>query len=214
MEITAGFTARTDRELVRRVARYRRKVFVDGLSWPLQTLNGLELDQFDDDHTVYVAALDASGEVAGCARLLPTTRPYLLSEVFPQLMRGQPLPRAPQIWELSRFAAVDIHTQPDTLRQRGPFSSPVAVDLLRASLACAQKQRAHQLITVSPVAVERLLRSAGFRARRAAAPVRVNGHWLFACLIDCVEEEAPRPHDSVSQPGRHALADLPTPCHP
>ena len=39
--------------------------------------------------------------------------------------------------------------------------------------------------TVSPLGVERLLRKAGFQARRAGAPVKLGDHWLFACLIDC-----------------------------
>lgn len=185
MEITAGFTAHTARHLVRQVARYRRKVFIEGLSWSLETRDGLELDQFDHDDTVYVAAQDEQGEVAGCARLLPTTQPYLLSEVFPQLMQGQSPPCAPQIWELSRFAAVNLRT-PAT-RPCEQFSSPIAIGLLRASLACAKQHRVRQLITVSPLGVERLLRKAGFMARRAAAPVQVDGHWLFACLIDCNE---------------------------
>lgn len=74
--------------LYSKIAHYRHKVFVKRLGWPLQTQNGIELDQFDRPDTVYVVAQDDEGCIVGCARLLPTTRPYLLGEVFPQLLNG------------------------------------------------------------------------------------------------------------------------------
>lgn len=185
MEITAGFTAHTAGKLVMQLASYRRKVFVERLGWELQVADGLEFDQFDRDDTVYVVAQDDAGLVTGCARLLPTIRPYLLGKVFPQLMHGQPTPHSPLIWELSRFAAMDL--QAPAPKPSDQFSSPLAVGLLSASLRCAAQHGAQQVITVSPLGVERLLRKAGFRARRAGAPVKVGRHWLFACLIDCDE---------------------------
>ena len=122
MEITAGITAHSARHLVMQMATYRRKVFGERLGWELQAQNGLEFDQFDRDDTMYVVAQDHNGWVTGCARLLPTTRPYLLGEVFPQLMQGQPLPCTPQVWELSRFAAMDL--QAPSPRPSDQFSSP------------------------------------------------------------------------------------------
>ena len=126
---------------------------------------------------------DKSGAVNGCARLLPTLRPYLLGDVFPSLMNGLPIPCSPEIWELSRFAAVDFNA-PRTLAL-AQFSSPLAVDLLEAALECASAQRAKKLITVSPLGVERLLRKAGFQAQRVGAPVLIDGNHLFGCWISC-----------------------------
>lgn len=164
------------------LARFRHRVFVEMLGWELQARNGLELDQFDRADTVYVAARNEHGAVVGIARLLPTTRPYLLRDVFPQLLHGQPLPAAPSVWELSRFAAVDF----DSARTApvAQVSSPVAVGLLRESMIVAANLGAQRLITVSPLGVERLLRKAGFRAHRAGPPVIVDGHPVFACWIE------------------------------
>ncbi len=39
-------------------------------------------------------------------RLLPTTGPYMLADVFPQLLRGEDPPKAEHIWEISRFAVL------------------------------------------------------------------------------------------------------------
>ncbi len=64
------------------------------------------------------------------------------------------------------------------------FSSPVAVALMKESLRQAVSLGAKQLITVSPLGVERLLRKAGFQAHRAGPPQLINGSPVFACWID------------------------------
>lgn len=92
MNVISGTTAELPEELLSRVSSYRHKVFVEMLGWELQTQNGVELDQFDRPDTLYVITQDEQGRVNGCARLLPTHRPYLLGEVFPQLLNGLPPP--------------------------------------------------------------------------------------------------------------------------
>jgi acyl homoserine lactone synthase len=168
------------------LARFRHRVFVEMLGWELQTQDGLELDQFDRADTVYVAARNEHGAVVGIARLLPTTRPYLLRDVFPQLLHEQPLPCTAAVWELSRFAAVDFDSTRTTpvSQVAAQVSSPVAVGLLREAMRVAAELGAQHLITVSPLGVERLLRKAGFRAHRAGPPIVVEGHPVFACWID------------------------------
>jgi acyl homoserine lactone synthase len=169
----------------RQVAAYRHKVFVENLGWDLYAPDGLEQDQFDRPDTVYVVARDDEDEVCGCARLLPTTRPYLLSEVFPQLLNGAMPPSSPEIWELSRFAAVDFNSPDQSpLRQ---MSSEVAIDLLQSAIDCAAQHGAKRLIAVTSLGTERLLRNAGFKAHRAGPPIRVDGHPIFACWIEISE---------------------------
>src|SRR5690606_14870461 len=95
----------------------------------LETPEGIEQDQFDRPDTVYVIAVSDKGNVIGCARLLPTEKPYLLGEVFPALLNGLEPPASPEVWELSRFAAVDLGSP--TRPPSGQLSSPIAVELLR-----------------------------------------------------------------------------------
>jgi N-acyl-L-homoserine lactone synthetase len=163
------------------MARYRHRVFIEKLGWDLDCSNGLEIDQFDREDTVYVLGYDEADAVIGTARLLPTTGAYLLGEVFPQLLNGAPVPASPEIWELSRFAAVDfntVHFSP--LKQ---FSSPLAVAMLDASMDCARAHGVKELITVSPLGVERLLARAGYRVHRAGVPVMQGGHPIVALRI-------------------------------
>lgn len=181
MNIVAG-TAGSLMGTYQQVASYRHKVFVENLGWDLHSPDGYEQDQFDRPDTVYVAARNDEEEICGCARLLPTTHPYLLSEVFPQLLNGMAPPNSPDIWELSRFATVDFNSADRSpLRQ---MSSEIAIDLLQAAIDCAAKHGAKKLITVSPLGIERLLRNAGFKSHRAGPPMRIDGHLIFACWIE------------------------------
>jgi acyl homoserine lactone synthase len=187
MEIITGNSTNLTKSLYTRVAHYRHKVFVERLGWPLETNNGEEADQYDRPDTVYVVAQDINQQILGCARLLPTDKPYLLGEIFPQLIpAGVPLPNSSEIWELSRFAAVDLANQNSV--NEGQFSSSVAINLLQAAINCAKARGAKRLITVSPVGVERLLRKAGFYAHRAGPPMIVDGYPIFACWIELAPE--------------------------
>lgn len=165
------------------LSRYRYRVFVEVLGWELQCQREVELDQFDRDDTVYVVAHDEASEIIGMGRLLPTTRPYLLGEVFPELLNGQVPPSSPEIWELSRFAAVDFNAT--STSAIGQFSSEIAIELLRKSIEVARAHGAKQLITVSPLGIERLLRRAGFKAHRAGPPMMSGRHAIFANVIEC-----------------------------
>ncbi|WP_423391427.1 acyl-homoserine-lactone synthase [Burkholderia sp. LMG 21824] len=188
MQIITGTTTTLGERMTAKMFEYRYKVFVEVLGWDLACERGVEKDQFDREDTVYVLALDDQGELVGIARLLDTSRPYLLGDVFPQLLNGMPKPCDPGIWELSRFAVMDFGAE-----RRGALtqmSSAEAIELIRASICCAARLGARALVTVSPLGVERLLRRSGTHAHRLGPPMVVNDYALFACWIDCEEARA------------------------
>lgn len=187
MRMHSGMKETLPSHLYRQLGVYRYDVFIEHLGWNLNVRDGLELDQFDrDNETVYVVAQQEDGTIQGCARLLPTLGPYLLSEVFPQLLNGLEPPSSSDVWELSRFAAVDLSKKTGS-GASAQYSSPVALALIQAAMDCARQQGAKRLITVSPVGVERLLISrAGIVAHRAGPPMVINGHALTACWIELV----------------------------
>ncbi len=182
MDVIAGLQTELPRGLYSALSAYRHEVFVGGLGWELDVRDGYEQDQFDRADTIYVVARNQDGRITGCARLLPTTRPYLLGEVFPELLNGLRPPSSPDVWELSRFAAVDLASA--SCSRRSQMSSPEAVGLLQRAIQTAAQLGAKRLITVSPIGIERLLRSAGFHAHRAGPPKVVGRHPLFACWIE------------------------------
>lgn len=164
------------------IGRYRHRVFVQALGWDLTVQGDLEFDQFDDASTVHLVAKNDDGEIVGYGRLLRTDRPYLLGEVFPQLLGGKPPPCAADTWELSRFAAIDFSCRDS----EGPsqFSSPVAIELLNEAIRYTAAHGARDLVSVSPLGIERWLRKAGLDARRAGPPMTIGGYALFAYWLD------------------------------
>src|SRR5690606_10047009 len=129
----------------------------------------------------HIALQNDRDEVLAYARLLPTTSPYLLGQVFPELLNGLEPPASHQIWELSRFAAVDLSSAGAS--QPNQMSSCSAIELIDACHRIATRLGAEQLITVSPIGVERLLRAHGVSAHRAGPPKLIGGHAIFACWI-------------------------------
>ncbi|MBO9642741.1 MAG: N-acylhomoserine lactone synthase [Pseudacidovorax sp.] len=179
MHYLTGNARQLGAPLTAALGRYRHRVFVEQLGWDLpDASHDAEWDVFDTADTVYVLALNEGDRIRGCARLLPTTGPYLLSGIFPELLDGAPSPRSAAVWELSRFAALDPDAPPSSSHTLG---SPAALDLLGASLREAWRRGAAQVVSVSPVAIERILHRGGFTYSRLGMPRHVDGQHLFAC---------------------------------
>jgi N-acyl-L-homoserine lactone synthetase len=182
MRVVSGVTAGLPEGYYGRVAHYRHRVFVERLGWQLDAHDGAESDEFDRPDTVYVAVEDERGDIVGCARLLPTTQPYLLSERFPQLLNGLAPPHDPAIWELSRFAVMDLNCRATT--PLAQFASSSTALLMREAMSVAANRGGRRLLTVSPVGIERLIRRLGIPAHRGGPPMILGGQAIFACWID------------------------------
>jgi acyl-homoserine lactone synthase len=116
--VTAQDRPLFDREL-KHMFRERKRIFVDRLGWEVPVVDGeFEIDQFDTDEAVYLLATDAGGVQLGSCRLLPTTKPHLMSEVFPHLCeRG--VPRGEDVWEITRMCTTEAAAAaPKPVRQR------------------------------------------------------------------------------------------------
>ncbi|MEM9223680.1 MAG: acyl-homoserine-lactone synthase [Pseudomonadota bacterium] len=93
--------------------RLRSKVFRDELQW-VDTQGDRESDVYDTLNPVYVMHTDALGiELYACGRLMPTSGPTLLGDVF-----GDTVPdvdfASPTVWEITRLCIDD-----DLIRARG-----------------------------------------------------------------------------------------------
>lgn len=81
----------------------RKRVFVDLLGWDVPVLAGrYEIDQFDTPEAVYLLLVDAQGRHRASARLLQTSRPHILADLFPMLCEYA-VPRNRRTWEITRF---------------------------------------------------------------------------------------------------------------
>lgn len=84
--------------------RLRAKVFVDELGWDVSVRDGLERDAYDDCNPVYLVWTDKNRRnLYGSVRLLPTTGPTLLYDVFRATFPDDLCLVAPGIWEGTRL---------------------------------------------------------------------------------------------------------------
>jgi acyl-homoserine lactone synthase len=105
--------------LMDRVFRFRHSIFVDEKGWmDLRQPDGLERDRFDDVHAIHQICLRGA-DIVGYQRLLPTTRPHLLSDVLTDLCHRRP-PRGPRVFEWTRFC-VAPGSREMRPRADGPF---------------------------------------------------------------------------------------------
>lgn len=172
-----------ERQFVRQFAepmyRHRYKVFYERLGWQVSVADGREIDQFDDEDSVYVLTADQSDTVLGGWRLRSTMRPYMLSHVFPQLLHGTEAPQDRSIWEISRFAVES------TGRRIPSFGfGDTARALLTGTVHFAMRVGMTQCVMVVSVALERLLRSFGLRLHRFGPPKRIGHVMSVAVWLD------------------------------
>lgn len=135
----------------------RRAVFQERLGWNVNVVNGLELDQFDLPEAHYLVHYAADGRVNACTRLLPTTGPYLLADVFPELADGE-MPHSHDIWESTRFCA-DQATAP----------ANIAAILMAGMLEFGLLSGLRAYVSVSDIRMEPIMRRAGWN------PIRLGG---------------------------------------
>ena len=83
--------------------RQRKVVFVDRAGWTVPVAGDCEIDCYDREETMYLLAkAQPDGQVLASARLLPTTGPHLMTDLFAAACR-EAQPRGPNVWEVSRF---------------------------------------------------------------------------------------------------------------
>lgn len=80
----------------------RHEAFVSRLAYQVPSHDGLEWDQYDTPRATYIVIEDGGRCLAVC-RLVPTTAPYMIEELFPELLPYAP-PKRPDVWEATRIA--------------------------------------------------------------------------------------------------------------
>ncbi|TXN42240.1 GNAT family N-acetyltransferase, partial [Methylobacterium sp. WL18] len=89
-------------DLMDKIYRFRHALFVERLNWEAcRRPDGREIDQFDGPGCIHLAYLEG-GAVTAYTRLLPTTRPHLLTEVYPHRAERGPAPRGAAVYEWTR----------------------------------------------------------------------------------------------------------------
>jgi acyl homoserine lactone synthase len=174
--------------------KLRHIIFKERLGWDVLSDEGREKDYFDDLDPIYMVSQSHREAVDGCWRLLPTTGPYMLKDTFPELLRGAAAPEHRDTWELSRFAVAPTSAED----QRQVNFRPVTFDMMREVVSYGMTCGIKQYVSVTSVALERMLRRVGIPMRRFGdgKAVRIGRVLSVAVWIDvneaCLQAVSPQ----------------------
>jgi N-acyl-L-homoserine lactone synthetase len=102
--VVESHNAETHANLLEQMFGLRARIFRDHLGWDVKVTDGKERDKYDDEGPVYIIYTDHHGrKVKGSLRLLPTTGPTLLADLFSDTIPDAVNLSAPTIWECTRF---------------------------------------------------------------------------------------------------------------
>ncbi|NIA70103.1 conjugal transfer protein TraI [Pelagibius litoralis] len=158
---------------LRQMFQQRFRVFKQRLGWSVGAENGEERDSFDDLYPIYLLAMDPDNKLVGSWRFLPTTGPYMLRDVFPQILQGEKMPYHPLVWEGSRFA----------VEGRG-LRARISSELLCAVTETCLAMGIRELITVYDARMERLLPRLGCPPKQQTRATMVGQDVAYAGRFD------------------------------
>ncbi len=174
-----GTSHELPKRMVDQMFQLRALVFDQQLGW-VKSNGETEIDYYDALGPVYVVCHAQVDEVIAAVRLLPSSGPNMLRDVFPELLCGKDPPWADDVWESSRFFAVG----------RPPEISPVqtAFKLVEGMFTCALARGWRGIVSVSDVRMERLMRRTGVRIHRFGPPQRIGNMLAMAGWADVTRE--------------------------
>ena len=146
--------------------RLRYRVFKERLGWDVQFSGGMEIDEFDALHPAHLLQWGSDGRLQGCVRLLPSAGPNMLRDTFPALLDGRSAPARPEIWESSRLA---LDAAPNFTKAAGGPTRDT-YELFAGMIEFGLSRGLTDLVTVTDVRMERILRRAGWPLVRIGEP--------------------------------------------
>ncbi|MBI3699105.1 MAG: GNAT family N-acetyltransferase [Afipia sp.] len=169
------------RETLDRYFRFRHEIFVRERAWTDFEMDGqYEVDQYDNEKTIYHVALDDKENVTGCFRLYPTTSPHMISEAFPHLVEGAILER-PDVFEISRISIAPKR------RHGKPY-----YELLTGLQEYGLQEGLSAVTAVILLHKMPIIQSAGFTVYPLGLPKKVGGKMVIAIRFDIDEETLSR----------------------
>ncbi len=183
--------------------RRRYEIYVRERGWrELDRPDGREIDQFDTGAADYLLAIEDGHRVVGGSRLVPTTEPTLMSDVFPNLAAVKGVPRSERIFEWTRYFVVPERREPHVI---SPVASAIMCGIQEYGLS---KGAEAVSIVLETYWLPRFL-EAGWNPRPLGLPETIDGEPTTAILCDVSEEvlEATRALRGIAAPVLRARGD-------
>lgn len=171
-------------DLIDEIYRMRAEVFSSRLGWEVTVTDGRETDRFDDEDPLYLVSLDeTTGFLKGAVRLLPTTGPNMLRDVF-QILTPEGAPESPLIWESSRFAVnPGIFHGEDRVNANHRVNA-ITLELLCGIVEVCQKSGIEHIVSVFDARMARIFRSVDCPFDVIGTPTRIGKTMTYAALFE------------------------------
>ena len=177
-------------ELLSAMHRLRARVFHGRLGWDVQVEAEEERDVFDLLDPTHIISVDDDGEVVGCMRLLQTTGPHMLSDVFAPLLGGEPPLRSSRLWEATRFC-VDTERLTDR-RGRNSISHVTSEVMIGAFEYGLEAGITDAVAVIDPVMHRVMKRSGNAPSDYVGRPTQMGKVVAMAVLMDVSEQRIER----------------------
>lgn len=170
--------------LIEEMFRMRAAVFAERLDWDVTVTEGLEIDRFDREDPLYLLSVDEiSGILQGAVRLLPTTGPNMLRDVFSVLVPGG-APESPLIWESSRFAINPAAFQTGERAEVNHIVNRTTIELLCGIVEVCQGAGIEHIVSVFDARMARIFRSIDCAFEIIGTPARIGKTMTYAGVFD------------------------------
>jgi N-acyl-L-homoserine lactone synthetase len=180
----------------------RKRLFVDLFGWDLPVIDGrLEIDQFDGEHVAYIIAASSDGGHEASMRLMPSSMPHMLAEIFPHLCPGG-VPVGPDTWESSRLCLPQRHGATRRKELRNELISAMVDFALAREIGC--------ITGLIPENFRKDVLSMGWQAEPLGPVVRVGGRPVGAFAIHVRPDTPARLRWTGVYVGEKASADTST----
>ena len=189
--IIDGINAPHLQSLLKQTYALRARVFKDRLGWDVCVENGMETDVYDTLNPSTLVCIDDDGVVVGSMRILQTTGPNMLADVFSSILQGEAAPRSPHIWEATRFC-VDTNRLTGAARSRNSISY-VTAEIMVAACEYAMAAGVTDAVAVIDPIMNRVMKRSGNAPYDYLGKATPMGKvTAMAGLLDCSEERRDR----------------------
>lgn len=164
--------------------KMRAAVFAERLGWEVTVVDGREVDRFDAEDPLYLFAVDElTRELKGAVRLLPTTGPNMLRDVFSLLIPGGSV-ESPLIWESSRFAINPLLVSGTDRQDANSVINTTTIELLCGLVEVAQLAGVEHIVSVFDARMARIFRAADCPYELIGVPTRIGRTMTYAGLFE------------------------------
>lgn len=153
--------------------KVRKLIFKDRMGWDVDiNKDGLEIDDYDLPETVYILVRDETGRVSGVWRMLPSTSPSMIRNIWPEFLNSFDMPTHASAWEVSRFG---VYTYASTPRENIKASNRVTAELILGLLTACQLTGITDIYTMYNLQIAKAVGKIGFFAEETSNEIPIEG---------------------------------------